>query len=90
MDIAEAIRADERILQGISTRSLVMALPAMQARAAIHGRDYVDAEDLRVLGPFLFCHRMERAPGSPDDEAIYREVVRGPMEDLVQALLSHA
>ncbi|MBU50450.1 MAG: hypothetical protein CL920_17365 [Deltaproteobacteria bacterium] len=90
VDIAEAIRADERILQGISTRSLVMALPAMQARAAIHGRDYVDAEDLRVLGPFLFCHRMERAPGSPDDEAIYREVVRGPMEDLVQALLSHA
>ncbi len=88
VDIANAIRNDDRVLQGISTRSLVVAMPALQTRAALHGRDYVDAEDLRILGPHLFCHRMERAPGSPPAELLYKELSRLPMEKLVQHLLA--
>lgn len=86
VDIARSIRKDQRVLQGISTRSLVLALPALQARAAIHKRDFVTAEDLQALGPFLFCHRIERAPGSPEAEVIFREASRQPMELLVQAM----
>jgi len=87
VEIAGRIRQDTRVAQGISTRSLVMAVPALQARAAIEGRDYVNAEDLQVLGPYIFCHRMELAPGSPDAELIFREVAREPMERLVQAIV---
>ena len=87
VDIAQQIRNDPRVLQGVSTRSLVVALPALQAHAAIRGRDYVNAEDLRILGPQLFSHRIERAPGSPDAETIFREAARQPFEHLVQDLL---
>jgi MoxR-like ATPase len=86
VDIAQEIRRDPRVLQGISTRSLVLALPALQARAAIHGRDYVNAEDIHILAPFLFCHRMERAPGTPDAETLFRDASRAPMERLAQVL----
>jgi MoxR-like ATPase len=84
VDIGMAIRADERILQGLSTRALVSAIPALQARAAIHGRDFVSADDLRVLGPYLFCHRMQRAPGTGSAEKIYMEDSMQPMERLIQ------
>ncbi len=88
VDLAQEIRRDRRVLQGISTRSLVLALPALQARAAIHGRDYVSPEDVQKLGPYLFCHRMERAPGSPNAEVLFREASRAPLERLVQSLRS--
>jgi len=87
VEIAQQIRSDPRVLQGVSTRSLVVALPALQAHAAIRGRDYVNAEDLRMLGPYIFCHRIERAPGSPEAETIFREAARQPFEQLVQDLL---
>lgn len=90
VDIAQQLRQDPRVLQGISTRSLVVALPALQAHAAMRGRDYVNAEDLRILGPFLFSHRIERAPGSPEAETIFREAARQPFEQLVQELLDPA
>ena len=47
VDTATRIREDRRVLQGVSTRSLVLAVPALQTRAMLYGRDYVDAEDLR-------------------------------------------
>ncbi|MEM1009475.1 MAG: AAA family ATPase, partial [Myxococcota bacterium] len=78
VEMANEIRNDQRVLQGISTRSLVLALSALQARAAIRGRDYVHAEDLQKLSPFLFCHRLELAPGSPDPQRILRELMISP------------
>lgn len=87
VDIAQQLRHDPRVLQGVSTRSLVVALPALQAHAAMRGRDYVNAEDLRLLGPYLFSHRIERTPGSPDAETIFRDAARQPFEQLVQELL---
>jgi MoxR-like ATPase len=87
VEIAQHIRNDPRVLQGISTRSLVVAMPALQVHAAMRGRDYVNAEDLRVLGTYIFCHRIERAPGSPDAETIFRESAREPFEQLVRELL---
>jgi MoxR-like ATPase len=87
VDIAQNIRRDPRVLQGVSTRSLVVAIPALQVRAAMKQRDYVNAEDLRVLGPYIFSHRIERAPGSPDAETIFLEAARQPFELLVQETL---
>ena len=49
VDLARALRSDERVLQGVSTRSLVLMLPALQARALMRGRDYVAPEDVEAL-----------------------------------------
>ncbi|MEO1238035.1 MAG: MoxR family ATPase, partial [Planctomycetota bacterium] len=51
VDIAQAVRDDERVLQGCSTRSLVLMLPALQALAALEGRDYVTGDDIARLAP---------------------------------------
>ena len=61
VDIARALRAEPRILQGASTRALVMALPALQARAMMDGRDFVTPADVDALLEPIFSHRLELA-----------------------------
>ena len=66
VDLARGLRSDKRVLQGASTRSLVLMMPALQARALLSGRDFVSPHDLEVLAPFVFGHRLEVAPGVED------------------------
>lgn len=87
VDISRRLREDERVLQGNSTRSMVLMLPALQARAALHGRDYVNAEDLEaLLGPVL-RHRVELAPGVADFGKVLRDCMRDAMETLARSTL---
>ena len=53
VDIAQRTRTDPRVLQGASTRSLVLMIPALQARALTRVRDYVTAEDVEALAIVL-------------------------------------
>lgn len=87
VDTARTLRADPRVLQGASTRSLVLALPALQARALVNGRDYVGPEDLEALAPRIFPHRLELAPGVEDAEEVVRECVAPQLERLARASL---
>ena len=87
VDLARALRADKRVLQGASTRSLVLMLPALQARALVAGRDYVSPFDLEVLAPSVFAHRMEVAPGVDDPASIVREHVQAQIERLARKSL---
>jgi MoxR-like ATPase len=87
VDLAGALRSDPRVLQGTSTRSLVLALPAMQARAVLQGRDYVSPEDLSELAPVLFEHRVECAPGIDDVAEVVREHTAPQVERLARASL---
>jgi len=73
VDLARALRADGRVLQGASTRSLLLMLPALQSRAILHGRDYVGPEDVEALSRYVFEHRIECAPGIDDAAAVIRE-----------------
>lgn len=82
VDIARSLREHEQVLQGVSTRSLVLALPALQARALIKGRDYVDADDIVNLSPFIFGHRIELAPGSDEAFSIINQCIKKPIETL--------
>ncbi len=82
VDLARSLRADKRVLQGASTRSLVLLLPALQARALLAGRDFVSPRDLEVLAPFVFGHRLEVAPGIDDVAAIVREHTAREVEKL--------
>jgi len=84
VDIARSLRADPRVLQGTSTRSLVLMLPALQARAVLRDRDYVAPEDVEELSPFVFEHRIECAPGVEDGAQVVRECVAPHVEELAK------
>jgi MoxR-like ATPase len=86
VDIAQGLRDNKRTRQGVSTRSLVQAIPALQTLAMLRGRDYVSSEDLEYLAPPLFAHRLELAPGVLF-EPLIREVLKQPIETLSRATL---
>jgi MoxR-like ATPase len=86
VDIAQQLRADKRVRQGVSTRCLVQAIPALQTLAMLRGRDFVSTEDVEYLATPLFAHRLELAPGAKHDVVI-GEAVRGPLEALSRRTL---
>jgi MoxR-like ATPase len=87
VDAASALRADRRVLQGVSTRALVLAVPALQARAMLYGRDYVDSSDLEALLPKVFAHRVELGAGAAEVEPVIEEALRPALERLARATL---
>jgi len=87
VDLARAVRADERVLQGSSTRSLVLMLPALQALAALRGRDYVDSRDIETLVPRVLGHRIELAPGVADLREVLADAMVRPMETLARSTM---
>jgi MoxR-like ATPase len=87
VDIARVLRTDKRILQGVSTRSLVLAIPALQTLAMLRGRDFVAPEDIEHLVVPLFSHRMELVPGVEDPAVVIRDAIRGPLEALAKKAL---
>ena len=87
VDLSRTIRSDERVLQGNSTRSLVLLLPALQALAVLRGRDYVSAEDVEHLLPRALAHRVELAPGIDDPDALIAELMTRPLEQLARSTL---
>ena len=87
VDLARLLRSDSRVLQGASTRSLVLMLPALQARAVIHGRDFVSPEDIAALAPYVFKHRLECSPGVEDVDALIEEATAVEVEKLARASL---
>ncbi len=84
VNIAARTRADERILQGASTRSLVLALPALQARAMIQRRKFVNADDIDALADRIFAHRLEFAPGIDSPAELVRELCGQELERLAR------
>jgi MoxR-like ATPase len=87
VDLARAIREDKRSLQGVSTRSLVLAVPALQTLALLKGRDFVAPEDIEHLAPHIFQHRLALVPGAGDPTQVVRDALVRPMEALVRATL---
>lgn len=88
VDFAAELRADKRCLQGVSTRSLVQAIPALQSRAMLCDRDFVSAEDISTLAPHIFAHRLTVIPGVKDVHALINEALKGPLEALSRSTLS--
>lgn len=95
--IARTLRADQRVLHGISTRALLQAMPALQARAVLQGRDHVLPEDLSALLPFLFTHRLDlshteltdasRGNDSPGVHQVLRDAMDPVLEELNRDVL---
>ncbi len=87
VDIANKTRSDPRVLQGVSTRALVLMIPALQARALSQVRDHINAEDIHVLGTYVFGHRLELAPGSDPLDTVVQECMAEPLERLSRATM---
>lgn len=88
VDISRNLREDDRILQGNSTRSMVLMLPALQVAAALRGRNFVSAEDIELLLPRVLGHRIEMAPGVVALDKVLADAMREPMEQLARGTLS--
>ena len=88
VDISRNLREDDRVLQGNSTRSMVLLLPALQVSAALRGRNYVSAEDIELLLPRVLGHRIELAPGVSELTKVLKDNMREPMEVLALGTLS--
>jgi MoxR-like ATPase len=87
VDVAEALRQDRRVALGISTRCLVLAIPALQVWAMMHGRDYVSPRDVKALAVPMFGHRLELAPGAGDADAVVTECVLPVIEAVTRKSL---
>lgn len=87
VDTARALRAHPQVVQGVSTRSLVLLVPALKAAACLRGRDYVATEDIAWLAPHVFAHRMELGPGSASAAELVRACLEGPLDELSRSTL---
>ena len=88
VDISRNLREDDRVLQGNSTRSMVLLLPALQVSAALRGRDYVSAEDIELLLLRVLGHRIELAPGVSNIEKVLLDNMRTPMDQLAKGTIT--
>jgi MoxR-like ATPase len=88
VDIARSLREDRRVLQGVSTRSLVLAVPALQTRAMMYGRDYVNSEDMETILPRVFGHRLELGAGSAESETVISAAMAPSLEAVARATMS--
>ncbi len=87
VDIARNLRKSPQVMQGVSTRSLVLLLPAVQAEALMRKRNYVLPEDIERLAPHVFTHRMELAPGAEDPHRLIKECAKPALEALSRQAL---
>jgi MoxR-like ATPase len=87
VDIAHCLRQDRRCTQGVSTRSLVQAIPALQTLAMLRDRDFVSSDDLDYLAVPLFQHRLTLVPGVKDPSEVIRDALKKPLEKLSRATL---
>lgn len=87
VDVATRLRQDRRVLQGVSTRSLVLAVPALQIRAMLHGRDYVDSEDMQVILPHVFTHRLELSAGAEEAPTVINDAMQPVLESIARAAM---
>ena len=58
LNIVEATRKHESVLLGVSPRGSLAMMKAAQVYAAIHGKDYVTPDDIKVLLIPVLAHRM--------------------------------
>ncbi len=85
--LAHNLREDARTVQGPSTRALLLALPALQAKALLQGRDYVAPQDVEDLVGVLFPHRIVFRDGPDAALEVLADHVAASMEQLARLSL---
>ena len=58
MKIVNETLNNENIILGVSPRGALAMLKACQVYAAIQGRSFVNPDDVKILAPYIFSHRL--------------------------------
>lgn len=58
LKVVEETLNNENIILGVSPRGALAMLKACQVYAAIKGRNFVVPDDIKLLAPFIFAHRL--------------------------------
>ena len=80
VQLTEATRQHAEVSLGVSPRGAQALLKAAQAWAALHGRDYVVPDDIKILAEPVLAHRL-----------VFRNRIRqqeGLAEQIIQQILS--
>ncbi|ELZ84771.1 ATPase [Haloferax elongans ATCC BAA-1513] len=79
VDLVTETREHPAVAYGASPRASIGLLTASKARAALHGRDYVTPDDVKVLAKPTVAHRIVLRPdavfGDVDERGVVDEVV---------------
>lgn len=73
--LVRSTRVDERAILGASPRASLALMRASQARALVHGRDYVLPDDVRALALAVLSHRVIMHPDAELEGIESREVI---------------
>lgn len=78
IDIVAATREHPSIILGVSPRGSQLLVRAAQAYAFIEGRDFVTPDDIKVLAPHVFGHRV--VPKVKSSRICHSEVIKKVLE----------
>ncbi|MBI3972016.1 MAG: MoxR family ATPase [Chloroflexi bacterium] len=76
VDVATATREHQEVYLGASPRGSQALYRAVQARAALHGRDYAIPDDVKALAPATLAHRLIVSPAARIRNIDTRQVIR--------------
>jgi MoxR-like ATPase len=76
VDVATATREHQEVYLGASPRGSTALIRASQARAALHGRDYVIPDDVKALAPVTLAHRLIISPAARIRNVDTRQIVQ--------------
>lgn len=82
LDLVEASRSAAALQHGGSPRASLAFLSASKARAAIHGRNYVIPDDVKVLALPVLRHRVIRSTDAELADRSVDEIVEGIVESV--------
>jgi MoxR-like ATPase len=75
VDVATATREHQEVYLGASPRGSTALVKAAQARAALHGRDFVIPDDVKALAPATLAHRLIVSPAARIRSVDTRQIV---------------
>ena len=80
VDIVTATRHHPLIVLGVSPRGSQLIMLAAQSAALLDGRNFVKPEDIKLLAPFVFGHRI--IPRQRDNKVSHGEIIEQILEEV--------
>lgn len=78
--IVNATRNHEQIALGVSPRGSQLLMRAAQSTAFVNGRNFVRPEDVKLLAPFVFGHRI--IPSISDSRNSHSQIIERLLKDV--------
>ena len=80
IDIVTASREHPSIVLGVSPRGTQLLIKASQALAYVEGREFVSPEDIKLLAPYVFGHRV--VPKIKSNKVCHSDLIKKVLENV--------